>query len=593
MNRSILGVAALAAAVACGGGQTRSNLFSTDWEDDGGASIARVWQRVGGATVPRSAEVAIGVAGDADRMIGLPLDGGPKWTFAHPLDARPAVAGGVVIASGGGEVFALDASSGRLVWRRPGGGLRLVGAGDDGTVTVTVLRKPGGTGSVLLAVTHDGQVVRQVDTSRSLGAPAVLQRLAFVPWSGQYVSVLDVVNGDEAARVTLRDETSRAWTQGGSLWFGGGAFTRFDERIRDASKGKASRASIATRDLPGTPQLVPSGNAPVPAVAGAEDRVRAYARPIASASGAVIEDHRTYATYFRIAMGFDADKAKLTWVRLNGPSFVGGAAESGGVILCDEDGKITEIDGRTGGAVSTMDFGEPVKSCVVSVDARKVGGASEEVKGLPAQLAEAVLAGDPQLVAAQKMLLRELSALPADSATKALVELASDPRTSPALLADARSALAARRTGATYMVAALGRHYDFLKDVLLAPPVGPLAHALGAMKERAAAPYLAAHLFDPADTDDDVKEAAEALAAVGGASELPAMKQFFGMYRANASNDDMAAAVVSIARALLQIDGKAGRAALEAAAKDPMTAGEVRDRLGVMLRGPAAPAPAR
>ncbi|MCP6769992.1 hypothetical protein NL529_34600, partial [Klebsiella pneumoniae] len=77
------------------------------------------------------------------------------------------------------------------------------------------------------------------------------------------------------------------------------------------------------------------------------------------------------------------------------------------------------------------------------------------------------------------------------------VDLASDTRTGPDLLGDARAAIAKRRNGAAYMEAALGRHYDFLKDVLRAPPVGPVAHALGAMKERAAAPLLASHLFDP------------------------------------------------------------------------------------------------
>src|SRR5579872_5350559 len=112
------------------------------------------------------------------------------------------------------------------------------------------------------------------------------------------------------------------------------------------------------------------------------------------------------------------------------------------------------------------------------------------------------------------MLLKELAEMGDELATKALVDLASDPRTSPDLLVDARAALANRRNGATYMEAALARHYDYLKDVLRPPPVGPIAHALGAMNEKAAAPLLASHLFDPADTDDDVRETAAALARV-------------------------------------------------------------------------------
>jgi outer membrane protein assembly factor BamB len=591
-RRACAGALALAAVVACGGGQTRVNLFSTDWEDDGGASIARVWQRAGGSPVPANAQIALGIGGDANRLVGVPLDGGARWTFDHPVDSRPVVTASVVVGSGDGEIFALDAVTGRPMWRRPSGGLPMVGAGDGGAVTVVVLRRPGGTGSVLLAVTHDGQVVRQIETPRALGAPAVLDRLAFVPWAGQYVSVLDLSDGDETARVTLRDETNRAWAQGGSIWFGGVGFTRFDERIRDASKGKASRVVVPSRQLPGAPRLVPPGTAPEPALAGANDRVRAYAMPSTGEGGAAIQDRRWYTTYFRLAMGFQSDSRKLSWVRVNGPSFVGGAAEAGGLLLCDEGGKITEIDGATGGTIAMMDFGEPVKSCVVSVDARRASGPPDAAKGMAAQLTEAVLTEDPQLVATQRMLLKEMAASPDETVTRALIELASDPRTSPDLLGDARAALAERRTGASYMLAALGRHYDFLKDVLRPPPVGPLAHALAAMKERSAAPLLASHLLDPADTEEDVRETAAALAVIGTTSELPALRQFFAMYRATAMGDEMPVAVARVAEALMRLDVKSGRTTVEAASKDGMTSGDVRDRLAAMLAAPAQPVPA-
>jgi outer membrane protein assembly factor BamB len=586
-RRSIGLVTALATAVACGGGQTRLNLFSTSWEDDGGASIARVWQRVGSKPIPPSADVVIGIAGHADKMVGLPLGGGSKWTFAHPIETRPIVAGGVVVGSGGGEAFALDATTGQVIWRRSTGQIALLGAGDDGTVTVASFRAANSSGSVLLAIAHDGQIVRQIETGVPLGAPAVVDRLAFVPWDGQYISVVDLLNGDEMARVTLRDETSRAWTEEGSLWFGGVAFTRFDEHIRDASKGKASRATIKVPVLPGEPKLMRSANSPVMALADAQDKVKLYARPKATGDGVAIEDGRWYGTYFRLAMGFDASAGRLGWVHLNGSDFVGASAASGGIVLCDEQGKVTELDGKSGAVLSEQDLGEPVKACVVNVDARAATGSPTGAQTFEGQLAEAVLADDPQLVGIQKVLLRELAGTTDEAATKALVDLASDPRTSPELMPAARTALAARRTGARFMEAALARHYDFLKDVLRAPPVGPIAQALGAMKDRSAAPLLASHLFDPADTDDDVMRAAEALAVVAGPDELPAMRQFFGMYRATAADDNVAAAVVSVGRALLALDGAQGRTRIDTAAKDPMTVEYARDGLGELLAAPS------
>jgi outer membrane protein assembly factor BamB len=594
VTRGWRGIAALAFATACGacgGGGMHVHFasFSTNWEDDGGASIGRVWQRVGGATIAPAADIVLGVAGNTDKLIGMPLGGGSKWTFAHPIDARPVVAGEVVVASGGGEVLALEARTGKVLWRRPTGGLPLLGAGDDGTVTVVTFQRVGGAGSTLLAVTHDGQVVQQLETDRPLGAPAVLGRLAFVPWSGQYVSVIDLASGDESARVTLREQTSRAWTQGGSLWFGQVAYIRFDEHIKDASKGKATTVTLPARELPGSPKLMPPGSQPIGPLANAEDKVHIYARPRGTDAGAAIEDDRWYATYFRIAMGFGAGKGKLAWVRAGAADFVGGAVGEGGVVLCDQQGKIVELDAKTGATVSESDLGEPVKACVVNVDEHHVAGTPSDGKPLALQLAEVVTLDDPQLVIAQKLLLRELSSAEDGVATKALVDLASDPRTSPDLLGDARSALANRRNGATYMQAALARHYDFLKDVLRAPPVGPIAQALGAMKEKGAAPLLAGHLFDPADTDDDVRQAAAALAIVAGPDQLPQLRQFFGMYRASAPNDDIAAAVVSVGQALVDLQD-AG--AVVAATKDPMTVPYARERLdAIAASAPPIPSP--
>ncbi len=590
-SRAAAVVMALGAIAACGGGQTRLNLFSTDWTDDGGASIDRVWQRIRSTPIPPAADVVVGVGANDRKMIGLSLADGSKWTFEHALDARPIVTGSVVVGSGGGEAFALDAATGRLVWKRPTGGLALLGAGDDGTVTAVAFRRAGDTGSVLLAVTHDGQIVRQIETEKALGAPAVVAGLAFVPWAGQYVSVIDLANGDETARVTLRQETSRAWTEGGTLWFGGIGYVRFDERIRDASRGRAATVSVPPRELPGMPKLIPTGTTPLPAAANAEDKTREYAKPMATDSGAALQDDHWYGTYFRLAMGFEAGHSKLTWVHLHDADFIGGAAAGGGLLLCDDQGRVTELDASSGAVLGELQLGEPLHACVVNVDGQRASGTLSDVKPLATQLAEAVRADDPQLVIVQKLLLRELAAAEDESATKALVDAASDPRTSPDLLPDARTALANRRNGASFMEAALARHYDFLKDVLRTPPVGPIAHALGAMKEKAAAPLLASHLLDPADTEDDIKQTAAALAVLAGAGEVPALREFFGMYRATAEDDDMAAAVVNIGQALAATGDKAGRAQIEAAAADPTTVPYARDRLAALLSADPAPAP--
>jgi len=173
--RVALAAIALAAATlaGCGGGM-RISLFTTEWVDDGGKSIEAVRQRLAKARPAIGADVVVGVGSGVDKVIGEPLAGGAKWTFAHALDARPLVTGSIVVGTGGGELFALDATTGKRLWARPTGGLKVHGAGDDGEVTVVTMSSGTGLGSTLLAVARDGKVLQQLETERVLGTPAVL-----------------------------------------------------------------------------------------------------------------------------------------------------------------------------------------------------------------------------------------------------------------------------------------------------------------------------------------------------------------------------------------------------------------------------------
>jgi hypothetical protein len=133
------------------------------------------------------------------------------------------------------------------------------------------------------------------------------------------------------------------------------------------------------------------------------------------------------------------------------------------------------------------------------------------------------------------------------------------------------------------MLAALARHYDFVSGVLLAPPVGPLADALAASNEMRAAPLLAKHLNDPANSADDVAHAARALVKLATAAEYEDLRTFFALYRATADDEALVAAVVACAEAVLRVGGDAGRALVERAAQDPLTQSDVRRALPDVL----------
>lgn len=572
----------VAAFAACGGGGGRPALFAMEWEDDGGTSIAAVRQKLSSQTPKPGVDVAVGVAG-TDKVVGLPLGRG-KWTFQHALDVRPTIAGGIVLVSGGGETVGIDATSGQKLWARPTGAMTLRGAGDDGAVTVMSFGQPANGGSVLLGIDRAGSVVRQIETQRALGIPAVLGGVALVPWSGQYLTAVDLLSGDELGRALLREKASRVWTVGGGVYFGEVGLFRFDDAIRLASKSGATHLAVPSREFPGNPTMFSPGEDVVRPGATATDKVRLWARPAAPSGPLAYDSNRFYATYFRIVMAFDAQNKTLGWVVNRAADVIGAAAGAGSIVVCDESGALLTLDAQTGGTVSEQSFGEAIKSCVVQLDGWHAPGAPKAMPALADQLSAALLNRDSEMATGQRLLLREMAALEDETATKTLVELASDPRTVPVLVDDARIAIASRKNGTSSMLAALERHYDFLKDVLRAPPVGPIAQALGNMKDKQGSAPLASHLLDPQSTDDDVKRAAAALVGLAGPAELPALQQFVSMYRGTADSEDVASAVGSAVQAILNAGGPNGRKFVDAAIADPMTQPAIKARLAAIVQ---------
>jgi len=579
----VLGAAALA-LLGCGGGQTRGEAFEQRWRDEGGEAVRAFEQSLHGARMPAGADVAVGVV-EGSTLIGAPLDGGPTWTYEHALDSRPAIAGTVVVGLGGGELFALDARTGTPLWTRRVFGL-LRGAGDDGATTVVSLAPLTGKGSIVLAVDHEGHVVRQIEDEAVIGEPAVLDGYAFLPWRGQYVTIYDLHAGEERARVLVRSLTSRAFASGGALFFGERGVTRFDDRVYLSAKGGASHVNLPERDLPGDARWIRPGAEPAPIVAGATDKVRLYARPTASGAFA-IDSGRYAATYFRVALGLDAKTGAITWAHTHESDFLGGAASEGSFALCDAAGRVTFFDAKSGAPAASVSLGRRVDACVVQVDRLKAPEA-RATSPLAEQLAKAVLLPDADLTAIQRVLLSEMVKQGGATITRALIALVDSERAAPPLRADARTALATHKGGAEVMLEALGRRYDYLGGVLRPPPVGALSEALAAMGEKRAAPLLVQHLGDPATAPEDVRGAARALVKLSGPGELDALRTFFAQYRGFGPpqvHEAIGDAVVASAEALLKLGA---RDVVESAARDAFTHAALKPRLSALVE--AAPA---
>lgn len=561
----------------CGGGQTQGAAFDNTKRDDGTAMTA-LQKQLASVSIPRAADVAVGVFGERS-LVGVPLEGGKPWTFEHPIACRPVVAGGVVVGVGTDEMFGLDARTGKQLWARKAGGC-IRGVADDGRVTVVSARPVNGRGGIVIAIDREGQVVRQIEDGSNIGVPGMIDGFVFLPWDGRYVSAYDLAAGDEIARVQLPGAT-RAFAAGGALFFGERSATRFDEHVAQAG---ATTVTLPARELPDHPAWMDSGNDALPPGALVSDRSRLYARPLATGAAGIVGD-RYAATSGRVAMGFDAKTGVLAWVHTHDASFLGGAAYEGGFALCDAEGRVTYLDAKTGAVAGSAVLGIPIDACVVQADAF-TKTAADAPRPLRDAIAGALRLPHPDAEPIQRFLLAELTALPDEAATETLIRLVDESAAPVGLAADVRSALGARRSGASFMLTTLAQRYDYLEGALHVPPVGPLADALAAMGEKRAAPLLAVHLLDPVTPVSDVERAASALEVLAGPAELPALQQFFAAYR-ETPDLPLAMAVAHVARALERL----GSGDLVASAmRDPYTSDLVRSKLGAPAPGTKGPA---
>lgn len=570
---ALLGVTIAWISAACGGGAVRTAAFANDWQNDGGKSIGTVVSKVGKVALPEGTGLVVGVTGTG--LVAVSLDGARHWTHSAAVDARPSIAGDVVVYTSAGSLVALDAATGNQLWKTTVGDKRLRGAGDDGHTTVASLGSGSGGGSLVVAIDRSGAIRNRWAPEVEVGTPAVASGIVFVPWGSQYVSALDVSSGREEGRLLGRIVMSRAVAIGGSLYFGESALVRFDDAIVLSHKNEAHVVKLPERELPGKPTLYPNGATVLPPTAGAPDSIRFYARPAEAGGKVGVDAERFAATYFRIVVGFNSQDGALRWVRTFPAEIIGGDAATAGFAFCDDAGNVWLADARAGGDAGHVSLGVPVKGCVVHAGGFRVK-AGKDSGTVYEQLSTAINLREAQMATIQRFLLRELGTGEDPAITKTLLDLATDARTQSDILAEATNLLAARRTGVEYMLEALERHYDYLSDVVRPPPVGPLADALSAVGEKHAAPLLAAHLNDPADSPNDVRRAAHALVTLATGDEIPAVKNFFSLYRATADEDDLVAAVIDAARILVALDGPEGAEIVARAATDPLTEAAVK-----------------
>ena len=259
--------------------------------------------------------------------------------------------------------------------------------------------------------------------------------------------------------------------------------------------------------------------------------------PVAGSGSAHFANHAYLASYFRVVLGLAEQDGGLRFVKSLRSDALGMGSAQRGFAVCDAGGKVTLISEK-GGDAGSADLGARLQACTVDVSALSL----EQTKPPPAlaeQIGQALGDLTPDMAVAQKLLVDELTRLDDPQVTKILIDLTSSAKIPPELRQAARKLIATRRSGKEYMLAALERHYDYVSDVLLPPPLGPLADALAAMNEVSATPLLARHLNDPANDMVDVERAAQALGKLATPAEYEELRTFFALYRATADEPSL------------------------------------------------------
>jgi outer membrane protein assembly factor BamB len=569
----------LASLTGCGGASRAfSPYMNESSEDEVRAVIATI-----GHAAPRAAErnVAVGVtSGTPRQMFAWDLDSGSQlWTKPAEPQSSPIVAGDFVVTLEAGRVVVRALDSGNERFSFDATSLQIAGADAEGSNLVVSLSTGGGVGAasrILLFTNGEQRWVREVD--QAFGAPAIRGEHVVIPWASQNVSVLQVSDGSEIARWQMRDEVvSRAFVDGDTLYLGQQGLYRVDERIVDGRRDGAAYLTTDVAALPGRPPFLRDAYAAPAPPRSALHSIRLAWRPRTDGAQLAFEGDSIYLVYYRLVFALDPSGETVRWVRSTTADVVGASVGPTGLLIAEDNGKISLLSANDGRPAWTADVGAP--SSVIELRTRgfsRTGAPAEEPTPLPMQLMAAAQLTDARIVPARTFAVQRLAADPAPEVTENIIVLC-ETQTWPLPVRQAGcDALAERSAGGDYIIAALDRHAAFLSGTT-PPPVGPLARAAAKMGERRAVPLLLAHLRDPATPAADLAGLVTALETLGDRSAAGPLTDFFKLYHAEEPNPALIEALTLSAHAIAALEGPVAEAVLREVADDPLGLAAVRD----------------
>jgi outer membrane protein assembly factor BamB len=573
------------AFAACAG---THGAFNPRYGDNDETQLATLIQRLRAAPKKAEPPVAVGVGSEGSVLFGYDLEGRRVlWKQAAKPKFSPIIAGGSVVTQEGDQVVGRDLMTGRLRFSVGAGGGTLVGADGAGSAVLFTITAGQGTfakSRVLLMVDSNKRWTR--DLSAPVGAPALAGDVALVPWNRQYLSGLRVNDGEEFARLRVRDGViSHAFVTDGQAYAGSasGIAALTEDTISGGLK-KGPHYEPPKEELPGRPEFLRDAYAaqPLATPESAQNRIRLVFRPkLADPRQVALADGNLYLMFYRFVFALDQKDLALRWVYAHEADLVGASVSDYGLVLADMRGEIVQVASRSGRVVFKQRNAFP--SATVEFPRALIGLGGGAGEGPPSeadvrqQLTAAAQDADSRLVPMRLLAVKLLAELNDPEATASLLGLCDDELTTIAVRKAACSLLANRKLGTEYILAALTRHAAYLEGST-SPPVGALAKAAATQNEKRAVPLLVAHLEDPSTPAQTLGAVVTALGDLGDPSAIAPLTDFLRLYHADPVDEHVARALELVPAALTKLEGQGAREPLTQIISDPLGAGIVRER---------------
>ncbi len=595
MKRVLLAPALALALGACMPPIRTTTAFSSRYGDNDRAKITAVIARVQSDGEPRPSNptgrpLAVAITQTGERSVVL-YDLStrlPLWTVPLAASSTPEIVGDAVVVETGTHTAILDLANGRTRGQVEHRGLEFVGVARDGDTLVLSFAaglqgSSGRRAGRVVAVNASSASERWSHTIGGIvGRPAASGGLAFIPWDRQSVAVLDLATGVEQARLRSTDDVlSWVFTGPGGVYYGGRGIYRLTPDSAAGTRAGSAFLANPLDGVPGDPQVYRDAFLATTGSRTARDKIRFGFRTQAGEAGRVtLQDGTIYLAYYHDVVAVDAATGAVRWAQRIEDDVEALQVTSRGLFVASGNGKVRAFDPATGAVSVVAELNAQIGAIDLDVEglARPDGGTAPE-GAVREQIVSMIREADNRLVPFRSYLVGVLARREEEEVTRDLLDLYTQ-RSIPAQLRQSvATSLQARRTGAQFLVAALGEHYDYLEG-RQAPPLQVIAPALVQMGARDAVPGLLSHLLDHETPAAALPEVINAIGTLGEASVVPTLRSWLQLYKYDSAfSGDRGAPLAAAAEAVFRYGDAEAYQWLTALQQDTRAHAVVRTRI--------------